>query len=212
MSRDSIILKQKFKSLIKTESPTIFEIGANNGDDSQEFYEIFENPTLYCFEPGAEAIEKFKQKNLKAFLFEGAISDKDGTDFYYPSNNNGYSGGILKPTKYMDEVYPQVKFFSPIVVKIITLDTFVMINDIGVIDLVYADVQGAEEKMIMGGINTLFNKTRFLFTEYSETELYESAPSKKRILELLPMYELIEIVYEWLPYEGNMILRNKNLT
>jgi 2-O-methyltransferase len=211
MSRDSIILKQKFKSLVKTESPIIFEIGANNGDDSQEFYEVFENPTLYCFEPGIESIEKFKQKSLKAYLFEGAISDKNGTDNYYPSNNDGLSGGILPPTEHMYEMSPQLVFSDPVTVKTITLDTFVKNNNIGIIDLIYADVQGAEEKMIRGGMNTLLNKTRFLFTEYSQVEIYKSAISKERILELLPMYEIIEIVYES-HFDGNMLMRNKNLT
>ena len=212
MSRDSIILKQKFKSLLNTESPLILECGSNDGADTQEFYEVFENPTLYCFEPGIESIEKFKQRDLKAHLFEGAISDVNGTDNYYPSNNDGLSGGILPPTPHMYEMSPQLVFSDPVTVRTITLDTFVRDNNIDVINLIYADVQGAEEKMIRGGLDTFVNKVRYLFTEYSETEIYESATSKKRIFELLPTYELVETIYEWLPWDGNMILRNKNLT
>jgi hypothetical protein len=46
-------------------------------------------------------------------------------------------------------------------------------NDISFIDFIWADVQGAEEDLILGGLDTLRKRTKYLFTEYNNSEMYE---------------------------------------
>ena len=46
------------------------------------------------------------------------------------------------------------------------------------------DVQGAELDVLKGFKNYI-NTTRFIYTEYSKTELYEDSPNKEQILNLL---------------------------
>ena len=58
------------------------------------------------------------------------------------------------------------------------------------IDFIWADVQGAEGDMIRGGQRALA-KTRFLYTEYCNRELYEGQLSLRQMLGLLPEFEVV---------------------
>jgi hypothetical protein len=61
-------------------------------------------------------------------------------------------------------------------------------NNIQVIDFVWCDVQGAEEKVIRGGQETFKNKVKYFYTEYSNDEQYEGQPKLKQILKLLARF------------------------
>jgi hypothetical protein len=66
-------------------------------------------------------------------------------------------------------------------------------------------VQGAEERVIRGGLETLSGKVRYLFTEYADDEQYEGQPSLRTILSLLPCFDIIR-------NDGrDVLLKNKNL-
>jgi hypothetical protein len=58
------------------------------------------------------------------------------------------------------------------------------------IDLIWADTQGAEADLIAGGVEALA-KTRFFYTEYSDDEWYEGQPNLKKILEMLPNFNIV---------------------
>ena len=53
-----------------------------------------------------------------------------------------------------------------------TLDSFIVSHDLLAPDFLWIDVQGAEYKVLKGGIETL-KKTKAIYTEYSLKELYE---------------------------------------
>ena len=60
-----------FKELLKKENPVIFEIGANDGTDTVNFFKEFKNPTLHCFEPDPDTFKRFLEKQnlfLKIFI------------------------------------------------------------------------------------------------------------------------------------------------
>ena len=69
---------------------------------------------------------------------------------------------------------------------------------------VEVDVQGAEQDVIAGA-PTILQKTRFLYTEYSNNELYEGQLSLKRLLALLPSFEVEA------RYPGDVLLRNRRM-
>jgi 2-O-methyltransferase len=197
------------KKLINKSNPVIFDIGCNNGSDTANFCQLFPNGKIYAFEPDQAAISAFYSRQLKARLIVGAVSDVDGNTDFYPSENWNPSGSILKP-KLLLESHAWIVWMPPVKVPSIRLDTFTEYNKIDLIDFVWADVQGAEEKMIKGGINTFTNRVRYLYTEYSIGELYETAATKERILELLPDYKVLELM-DTNEHGGNMLLRNMKL-
>ena len=71
------------------------------------------------------------------------------------------------------------------------LDNWARENSIGAIDFIWADTQGAEGDLISGGQATLA-RTRYLYLEYSNDEIYEGEPSLQALLAMLPNYSVIK--------------------
>ena len=65
------------------------------------------------------------------------------------------------------------------------------------------DVQGAEIDVIRGGRKALRN-TRYLYTEYSNKELYQGQLSLKQLLKELADFEVVA------RYTDDILLKNKN--
>jgi len=213
--------KKEIKALLNnTNNPIILEVGANNGSDTCEFINEFKDLEIYCFEPDDRAYDIFVShiKYDKCKIFKIALSDVDGeTDFYISTsnqrnpgtprevgNNWDKSGSIKKPTGHLT-AHPWCKFDETKKIKTLTLDTWMLTQNIDHIDFIWADVQGAEGNLIKGGIQTLNNKTKYFYTEFSNVEMYEDDASLEKIMDLLPNFELIKV------FDYDVLLRNKNV-
>lgn len=183
--------KQDIYNLINKKNPIIFEIGCADGKDTIEFINTFNDLKIYCFEPEPKNIQLVKN-NIKYnnhYLFEGVVSNIDGEILFNRSRTDNpsdlsYSGSVKKPKEHLIE-WPFIKFDEQIKVKSTTLDTFCEQNKIDFIDFIWADVQGAEEDLIKGGLRTLTNKVKFLYIEYSDKEYYEGQMNLNSIKDLL---------------------------
>ena len=200
--------------------PVILEIGANDGGHTQWFLEIFERPTVYCFEPDPRAAARLRRNvgdrpNVK--IFELAMSDRVGKVTFYQSGGardgeqveimpDGWdlSGSIRKPKGHL-LIEPGVTFERTITVPTTSLDRWAEENSIGNVDFIWMDVQGAERDVLAGGRKTLA-RTRFLYTEYSERELYEGQYSFRQLAKALPGFEVV------IRYPADVLLRNARLT
>lgn len=207
------IAKDEIKRLLGKEEPIIVEVGANNGCDTIEFLQTFEKIKIYCFEPDPRALEEFKSRirDPRCELFEVAVSDKNGEQIFHlsdgrNSSNQRYIGSssLKKPFKHL-VAFPEVVFNDSIKVKTLTLDEWSERKKIQNIDLVWADVQGAERELIMGGCETFARKVRYFYTEFSNNELYKDQPTLNEILQLLPGYTVFKI------YTSNILLKNSQL-
>lgn len=218
--------KQYFKDLInKKENVVLVEIGSANGIDTLEFVETFSDTQfeLYAFEPDKRNIKEFKKRLpfYNVHLFEGAVGNVDGEVDWYTSTKSKttqeeliYSSSLRAPSGDLYDIWPQFKdAFVKGKMNSIRLDTFVENNNIGSIDFVWLDCQGAEDIVIEGGRNTFENKVKFLYTEYSNREIYQGEKGLEQILALLPSYEIVNIF----PNSGgdmsggDIMLRNKNV-
>ncbi|MGM4884385.1 MULTISPECIES: FkbM family methyltransferase [unclassified Rhizobium] len=65
-----------------------------------------------------------------------------------------------------------VRFDRPISVETRRLDDWCGEAGLENIDVIWMDVQGAEADVIAGG-NQILSRTRYIYTEYSDQELYE---------------------------------------
>ena len=75
------------------------------------------------------------------------------------------------------------------------------------VDFIWADVQGAEADLVLGGRETL-KRTRFFYTEYSNRELYEGQADLGQLLAMLPDFELVHRYQgEVHQYQGDVLLR-----
>lgn len=180
--------------------PTILEIGANDGSNSDTFLKLFPQAKLYCFEPDSRAIADWKSQmgGTSARLIESAIGRREGTAQFHVSSGRQSpgdlkewhkSGSIHEPTGHIER-HPWVHFSETAPVPITTLDGWTQKNAIEKIDFIWADVQGAEGDLIEGGLKTLA-RTRYFYTEYSNQELYSSQWSLKQIEERLSNFKLL---------------------
>ncbi|XSC42287.1 FkbM family methyltransferase [Bradyrhizobium sp. RDT10] len=213
----SLTVHQQIVSLLQKPDRVILDIGCNDGTDARKFLELCPQAQLYCFEPDPRAAARFK-KNMdhylnKVNLFEIAISDRNGMIDFHPSNGNGdakewdLSGSIRRPKNHLVE-YDWVRFDHPIPLETRRLDDWCSEANLKCIDFIWMDVQGAESDVIAGGRNTLSN-TRFVYTEYSDQELYEGQQSLQAILDSLPSFEVVTQYPHGV--EGDVLLRNTSL-
>lgn len=199
----------------------ILEIGAHHGTHTGMLLGIFPKACVHAFEPDPRAIEVHRRcvTDRRATLHELAIGAENGRATFHVSSGlppdasdttrrtypKGWDqSGSLRAPKRHTERYPWVKFVRTIRVDVRTLDTFASKHRIGSVDLIWADMQGAEGDLARGGAVTLA-RTRFVYCEYSDDELYEGEPTLAGLLELLPGFEVVR------RYRHDVLLRNERL-
>lgn len=200
----------------------LIEVGANDGTDSLRLLSAFPDAELHCFEPEPRAALLWKERvrDSRASLHEVALSASDGNITFYRSDGlppgtdstlfpNGWhlSGSIVPPTGHLEQ-HPWCSFDQTIVVRSRALDSVVKdlesVRKAEIVDLIWADVQGAERDLVLGGLDTL-SRTRFLYTEYSNVELYADQITLAALLELLPQFRIRRL------WKNDVLLENVDL-
>lgn len=182
---------------------TFLELGAHRGTDTTWLAAI-PGVTLHAFEPDPR---NWPPPRHNVALHRAAIAERDGRGPLIVSQRGWgqewtYSSSIKLPKNHLRR-YP-VTFGETIEVELVTLDTFTQKHGLEVIDFIWADIQGAEGEMIRGGRRTL-ERTRYLYTEYSDDEMYERQSSLAEILALLPEFGVVEL------WPDEVLLENRKL-
>jgi FkbM family methyltransferase len=204
------------KDILDKDGPIVFEIGMNDGLDTQEILKYCRGDfQYYGFEPDpdlGEHLRGLRGKLKGAILTEQAISNFQGTaDFYHFSdkknpNDFGAMGpsSLLEPLPY-EHWLPHLKH-EVYKVYVTTLDVFCDKNGIDHIDFLWADMQGSEYGMIEGGQKILKN-TGWMFIEAMKNAQYKNQKLRGELVEKLGSFDW-EIVREW---EVDLLLRNKSI-
>jgi FkbM family methyltransferase len=202
-------------ALLGKPDPIILEIGCNDGGQTRDFLRLFSDATVYAFEPDPRARARFTAavQDPRVRLFHLAISDSNGEIDFHMSNGapspevaaqlpGGWdlSGSIRRPTGHLDAL-PWCTFDQQLKVKTLTLDTWCRNEGIEAIDFIWADVQGAEGDVVRGGQASLA-KTRYLYTEYSNRELYHGQADLPTLLSMLPDFRILQ------QFAGDVLLQN----
>jgi FkbM family methyltransferase len=205
--------------LVGGDARVILEIGAHHGWHTAAFLKVFPNATIYAFEPDPRAIAKFTESisNPRIHLFKMAIGAMDGKAKFHASSGlppgidptgaaavypKGWDqSGSLRVPKNHKIMWPWCKFDSIITVAVCRLDSWARENSIGAVDFIWADMQGAEGDLISGGQATLA-RTRYLYVEYSNDEIYEGEPTLQMLLDMLPNFSVIK------RFPGDVLLKN----
>jgi FkbM family methyltransferase len=217
--------KPNWPRILGKAKPVILDIGANDGGSSFMFHQVFPEAKLFSFEPDQRALERFKQRFMRhprfaqhCHVFPYAVSNTDGKLTFHVSGGHNpdpsaasacpgewdLSGSICSPKEHLKD-NPWCTFDKTVEVDSLRLDTWSREVEKGLIDLIWADVQGAEGMLIEGGRETL-SRTRFFYTEYYNREVYEGQLDLKHILELLPDFEILA------DYGSDVLLVNKKLS
>lgn len=217
----------RFKQIISaSDNPFIIEFGACDGYHSNLMIDILNstrpNFTYHIFEPVTELaaqinarIGRFINNNPNIRIFNEAIGNETGDITFYESSGTRFENGVIADSYYGSSSVRKPKLvlqawkdmrFTEKNCKSTKFDDYVVREGISnrIIDFIWADIQGAEVDLILGG-QEAFKNVRYFYTEYCESELYEGEINLNKILELMPNFEVVE------DYNGDVLLKNKNI-
>lgn len=170
---------------------TFLELGAHMGTDTAWLSRI-PDVTMHAFEPDPRNHQPAK---ANVTMHRAAVGSADGRAGFTLSKAGWgqewtHSSSLKRPKNHLAR-YP-VTFGDTIEVETVALDSFAARWGISAVDFIWADIQGAEGEMVRGALD-LLRRTRYLYTEYSDDELYEGQSTLDGILTLLPDYRVVEL-------------------
>jgi FkbM family methyltransferase len=218
---------ERFKEIISVQDqPFVIEFGACDGYHSNLMIDILNstrpNFIYHIFEPVPELvgqinarIGRFINSNPNLKIFNEAVGNQTGDITFYQSGGMKFENGVIADSYYGSSSLRKPKLvleawkdmsFTETNCKSTTFDDYVVREGLTnrVIDFIWADIQGAEVDLILGG-QEAFKNVRYFYTEYCESELYEGEINLNKILELMPNFEVVE------DYNGDVLLKNKNI-
>lgn len=199
----------------------IFEIGVHIGTDTKIIKKLTRSNFIYGFEPDPRNIDILKERNrisLFKRFYDCALSNTEGEATFYLSSGHppeiyddpdmnkewSASNSLKTPNNHLD-LHEWCKFDSSINVKTFRMDDVCKDLKIDKIDLIWMDVQGAED-LVIEGMGELKNNIRFIYTEYNNDDLYHGSPTLEKIISILgKSWEIYEL------YENDVLLKNNNI-
>jgi len=160
---------------------TVFDVGARDCEESRQFALAYPEATVYAFECNPATLERCRavaRAEPRIRLIESAASNRAGTTTFYPidqartvtgvaDGNPGASSMFRATGEYREEQYVQ----REIEVPTLRLDEFMRDRDIGVVDILWMDVQGAEA-LVLEGLGERLRDVRCLHIEVEFFEIY----------------------------------------
>jgi FkbM family methyltransferase len=172
--------------LLEANINTVFDIGANIGHFASLIHEILPTGTIYSFEPLQDCYKQLKKRMKKIDNFEAfnvALGDTNG-ELTFHKNEHLPSSSVLPMADIHKQNYPYAAKDTIIKVRSAKLDDIA--EDLKIEDnlLIKIDVQGFEDKIIVGGKNTI-KRASILILETSFQPLYIGQPIFEDIYDYL---------------------------
>lgn len=152
------------ESLIKNNDPVILDIGSNIGYNAIRWAKYFKQGIVYCIEPSNESIEILK-KNIAVnnmnniYINNVELSYYSGESIFHSCIDNAFSS--LLDTKRS----PIQKEYT---VQVDTIDGQMDKLSIKRLDFIKIDTEGSEEKVLMGGMETIEKYKPVIMVEISK--------------------------------------------
>ena len=165
------------KWLFDSNIQTVIDIGANIGEFTVIFAELFHGARIYAFEPLPDCYKQLIERtqninNVNSFNI-GIGSKKGKLSIHHSSWHPASSFREMSPLH--KESYPHSAEQHEIQVSIDTLDGVLKPELLNKNILIKIDVQGFEDEVIKGGLKT-FERAKIVIVECSFQELYENEP------------------------------------
>ncbi len=202
---------RKYKHLVPA-NPVIIDCGAHVGVDTLALAKI-KNSTVHAFEAAPHIFQQLKKntsgfKNI--FCYEEALGNKNGKAiFHISAGGSDGSSSLLAPKEHLN-THPEVNFNESIEVKVTTLDDWALRHNIKKVDLLWLDMQGAEQMMLNESVSILPG-VQLIHSEVSMVETYEGVKTYlayKKFLEEKGFEVLIEAIPAGFDM-GNVLFKRK---
>ena len=177
----------------RSEVNQILEIGSRDGAEAVALSRYYSNAKIVSFECNPDTYPLLQHSianhpNISSYQI--AISDTEGMiDFYQSVHGNPGSSSIFKKSGQYD--YIENMRQHKIQVPSTTLKTFLDNNHINQVDIIWADLQGAELKAF-SGMGDYLNSVKVILTEVEYKAIYENQPLYGDLKEFLESKGFVE--------------------
>lgn len=206
----NMYVKEKFSSLIK-DVDVIFELGARDGLYTKEINQHYSPREIHSFECNPNSIEKCKSnlEHMNNVKFNNvAVVDYVGEiDFYQADRCYGADDGsssIFNLSK--------LSGMTKTSVNCTTLDTYCESNSIKKIDLICADIEGAEVKAFTN--QNILNNTKYIISEVQLNKHWKiECPTVNELESVIEAYgfQRAEYIDEFNGHGGTALYINNNI-
>jgi FkbM family methyltransferase len=165
--------------LLRDEAAVIFDVGAQNGDTTVKYAELFPTAKIYAFEPSPsnfqDAALKLCDVSGRVHLSKCAISDRIGEiKFHLNSHSGTHSILPIGDVQYWREPASNVDVIS---VPCRTVDSIVEEERLDQIDILKMDIQGGELAALKGARKSLeAGRINIIVAEVEFQPLYSEQP------------------------------------
>lgn len=157
---------------------TVLDIGANTGQFAKMIVWVCPHlKRLHSFEPLADCQSSLRQAlagDTRHVVHPFGLGDKEETALFNHAEFSPCSS-MLAPKTLLTDDHPGAGRIKQETIKLRTLDGWASENPLDAEILVKIDVQGFEDRVIVGGVQTL-KKARFVIVEVPFFQLYEKQP------------------------------------
>jgi FkbM family methyltransferase len=164
----------KYEWLRGEDIKTVIDVGANRGQFAEYIHKLLPDARIYSFEPLKDCYDQLC-KNMKGIpnfrAFQFALGDENKQRKMY-CNDFSPSSSLLPMEELHKEAFPQTEHTTPEKIDIRRLDDISQELDIVENVLIKIDVQGFEEKVILGG-DKVISRASVLIVETSFQSLYQ---------------------------------------
>jgi FkbM family methyltransferase len=168
---------------------TVLDIGANTGQFALTVHRLLPEATIHSFEPLADCHARLVERLDAAPRFHAhavALGDADG-EVEFQRNDFTQSSSVLPMAPLHKEALRWTGHSTTVTVPVRRLDSVLGDQELEPNVLVKIDVQGFEDRVLVGGEQTL-RQARYVMVETSMEPLYEGQASFERVYELLTGY------------------------
>lgn len=157
--------------IIGRKDPVILDVGANMGQFALRVAQQFPEGHIYSFEPLHESAVGLQRARSwlrlsNIIIHEEAVCDAVGTEMLHvPMLKGGFRDGALAVLEGSKISYDNVRYHAELV-RTNTIDALTKALELNRIDFIKVDTEGAESRVISGGLATI---ERLLPTLYLET-------------------------------------------
>lgn len=160
------------RKLAGTDSPLIFDVGANRGQSIEHFRRTFAKPVIHAFEPGREAFAALQSVAPSDVILNNIALGARAESRLFLDNDHSDMSSFLEPS-----VTAWGEITSRYPVEVITLDDYCASRGIERIDILKIDTQGFDLQVLMGAERMMRGAAiHMIFTEVIFSEMYKELP------------------------------------
>ena len=171
LSGERYLLHSKLPPFLGTNRPVIFDVGANEGEYSEQLLQVFSNAQIFAFEPHPMTFSRLSNRvGSKVFVNQVALGAQVGNAMLYDRNKNGSSHASLDE-KVLRKIHAVAQPAS-VKIEVNTLDAFVDLHGVQQIDFLKIDTEGNELDVLKGATRLLReDRIRFIQFEFNEMNM-----------------------------------------